>query len=440
MIKGARAKQVRKKQLLVAGAAGAIVLILAMGAAMFVNNSAPTGRGAQAPAQPELKPIVTGGAAFNDKEAWRQQLSAEVAGLRKQIEDERSKAADETRRAVEGAVNKARAAPPVPPPAQQGTDSSSSGAGSLFAPPLQPPPAAGGQAGAGAQQAPGNPLFQPPTGAAVPPPGGVTEGPRTTIGSVRFDDPSPGQPGAALAGAAGGTAGGGARAQAGLGTAGGEDSGGAADRRKAGSYIPAGTFVRVVVLNGIDAPTGGQAQQNPSPVLLKVLDAATLPNGFKADLAGCVLTGNGYGEVSSERSNIRLDRLTCVSEDGGAIDIAVKGYVAGEDGKSGMRGKLVSKTGQILANGLLAAIGSGIGQAFASAATTTTINPFGGQTSTVNPGQQFQAGLGTSIGTTFDQLSKYYISLADKTFPIIEVDGGRVTDVVFTRGFILDGR
>lgn len=463
MIKeGARAKQVRKKQLLVAGAAGAIVLVLAMGAAMFVNNSAPTGQAAQAPAQPELKPIVTGGAAFNDKEAWRQQLSAEVAGLRKQMEDERSKAADETRRAVEGAVNKARAAPPVPPPAepgataQQGAGGSTAGAGSVFAPPLPPPPPvaggqadggappkpgrAGGAATGGAQQAPGNPLFQPPTGAAVPPPGGAAEGPRTTIGSVRFDEQSPGQQGAAAAGAVGGTAGGGAPAQAGLGTAGGEDSGGAADRRKAGSYIPAGTFVRIVVLNGLDAPTGGQAQQNPSPVLLKVLDSATLPNGYKANLSGCVLTGNGYGDVSSERSYIRLDRLTCVSEDGGAIDIAVKGYVAGEDGKSGMRGKLVSKTGQILANGLMAAIGSGIGQAFSSSATTTTTNPFGGQTATVNPGQQFQAGMGKGIGTAFEQLSKYYISLAEKTFPIIEIDGGRVTDVVFSRGFILEGR
>ena len=32
----------------------------------------------------------------------------------------------------------------------------------------------------------------------------------------------------------------------------------------------------------------------------------------------------------------------------------VKGYVAGEDGKAGMRGRLVSKQGQILANALLA--------------------------------------------------------------------------------------
>ena len=38
--------------------------------------------------------------------------------------------------------------------------------------------------------------------------------------------------------------------------------------------------------------------------------------------------------------------------------------LAGEDGKAGMRGRLVSKQGQLLANALLAGVASGIGQAF----------------------------------------------------------------------------
>ena len=187
-------------------------------------------------------------------------------------------------------------------------------------------------------------------------------------------------------------------------------------------------------------PTGGQSQANPSPVLLKIIDAASLPNGFRANLAGCIVTANGYGDVSAERAYIRIDRLTCVSETGGAVDIAVKGYVAGEDGKAGMRGRLVTKTGQILANALLSGIGSGIGQAFSASATTTSTNPFGGVSQTVDPGKELQAGLSGGVGKAFDTLAKYYVTLAEKTFPIIEIDGARVADVVFSRGFTLEGR
>ncbi|MBU3990924.1 MAG: hypothetical protein KJ702_16625, partial [Gammaproteobacteria bacterium] len=37
-----------------------------------------------------------------------------------------------------------------------------------------------------------------------------------------------------------------------------------------------------------------------------------------------------------------------------------------------------------------------------------------------------------------DRLSQYYITLAEKMFPIIEVDAGRTVDVVFTKGFSLE--
>ena len=57
-----------------------------------------------------------------------------------------------------------------------------------------------------------------------------------------------------------------------------------------------------------------------------------------------------------------------------------------------------------------------------------------------NSGEELKAGLGTGVGKAFETLSKYYISLADKTFPIIEVDGGRVADLVISKGFILEGR
>jgi conjugal transfer pilus assembly protein TraB len=199
-------------------------------------------------------------------------------------------------------------------------------------------------------------------------------------------------------------------------------------------YIPAGSFVRVALLGGLDAPTGGQAQTNPHPILMRTQDNAFLPNRYRFEIKECFILASSYGDISSERAYGRLENLSCVRRNGKAVDIAVKGYVVGEDGKAGMRGRLISKQGQVLANALLAGIGSGIGQAFQNSATTQSISPLG-TINTVTPGQQLQNGVGMGIGKTLDRLSKYYIDLAEKLFPVIEIDAGRTVEVIFTKGF-----
>jgi conjugal transfer pilus assembly protein TraB len=172
--------------------------------------------------------------------------------------------------------------------------------------------------------------------------------------------------------------------------------------------------------------------------MLRLVDNAILPNHFRSAIKECFVVGAGYGDVSSERAYIRTESLSCVMRDGTALDIPVKGYVAGEDGKAGMRGRLVSKQGQILANALLAGVASGIGTAFQQGATTLSVSPLGA-TSTVDPDKQLQAGVGSGVGKALDRLAQYYISLAEKVFPVIEVDAGRTVDVVITTGVSLPG-
>ena len=203
-------------------------------------------------------------------------------------------------------------------------------------------------------------------------------------------------------------------------------------------YIPSGAFTRAVLLGGLDAPTGGQAQRNPQPILLRLVDNAVLPNHFRSQVKECFVVGAGYGDVSSERAYIRTESLSCVTGDGSALDVPIKGYVAGEDGKAGMRGRLVSKQGQILANALLAGVASGIGHAFQQSSTTLSVSPLG-TTGTVEPTKQFEAGLGTGVGRALDRLAQYYITLAEKVFPVIEVDAGRTVDVIVTQGIALPG-
>jgi conjugal transfer pilus assembly protein TraB len=206
--------------------------------------------------------------------------------------------------------------------------------------------------------------------------------------------------------------------------------------RTPGTYLPAGSFVRAVLLAGLNAPTGGQAQSNPHPVLLRLVDHAQLPNQFRLKAKDCLIVGSGYGDLSSERAYIRTESLSCVSAGGEALDLPIKGYVAGEDGKAGVMGRLITKQGQVLANALIAGIGSGLGQAFQQSASTTSTSPLG-STSTVKPGEELKAGISSGVGKAMDRLAQYYISLAEKLYPVVEVDAGRLVDVVITKGAML---
>lgn len=202
------------------------------------------------------------------------------------------------------------------------------------------------------------------------------------------------------------------------------------------SYIPSGSFMRVALLGGLDAPTGGQAQTNPWPVLMRVQDNAFLPNKYRAKVKECFVLGAGYGDISSERANIKIESFSCVLQDGEAIDVPAKGYVVGEDGKAGMRGRLVTKQGQVLANALTMGILSGIGRGFQQSSMQYSQTAFG-SVGQVDPAKQYTAGIGAGVGKALDRLSQYYITLAEKMFPIIEVDAGRTVDIVLTKGLTL---
>jgi conjugal transfer pilus assembly protein TraB len=209
-----------------------------------------------------------------------------------------------------------------------------------------------------------------------------------------------------------------------------------ADAKQGKTYIPSGSFMRVALMGGLDAPTGGQAQNNPWPILLRVQDNAFLPNRYRAKVKECFMLGSGYGDISSERAYLRLESLSCVLNNGEVVDATIKGYVVGEDGKAGLRGRLVSKQGQVLANALMTGIIAGIGQGFQQSATSYSTSALG-SVGTIESGKQIQAGIGTGVGKALDRLSQYYITLAEKMFPIIEVDAGRVVDVVLTKGVSL---
>lgn len=200
------------------------------------------------------------------------------------------------------------------------------------------------------------------------------------------------------------------------------------------SFLPV-SFTSGVLLGGIDAPTGGQAQSNPLPILVRLTDNAVLPNRYRSDVKECFVVAAGYGDISSERVYARTVNLSCVRHNGTTIEMPIQGNLYGEDGKLGLRGRLVTKQGQILANALRAGIVGGIGQGFAQGGTSYTSSPFGTlATNSGGTGEQIRRGMAGGVGHALDNLANYYIRLAEQTFPVVEVDAGRLAEVAITKG------
>lgn len=202
-------------------------------------------------------------------------------------------------------------------------------------------------------------------------------------------------------------------------------------------FLPAGSFVKVKLLNGADAPTGGNAQSNPLPVNMHVVDIANLPNKHKADIRDCRFIGFAWGDLSSERMKARTETLTCIINNE-TVEMKVKGSVIGEDGKEGVRGRLVTKQGAVLANSLLAGALTGIGQVFRQSA-STVVSGGGGVTQTIDPDKVGQAALGGGVSKGANDYAAYLLKTADKLFPIIEVDASREIEVLILKGVTYNG-
>jgi conjugal transfer pilus assembly protein TraB len=209
-----------------------------------------------------------------------------------------------------------------------------------------------------------------------------------------------------------------------------------AEARTVSTFLPV-SFTRGTLLGGLDAPTGGQSQSNPHPVLIRLSDNSVLPNRFRGEYRDCFVIAAGYGDISAERAYLRTENLSCVRADGMALEVKIQGSVYGEDGKVGMRGRLVTKQGQMLANALLAGVVSGIGQGLAISSTTYSTSALG-TVATTSGTDAFVAGMGAGVSKALDRLAQYYIKLAENTFPVIEVDAGREIDVVITKGVRID--
>lgn len=206
------------------------------------------------------------------------------------------------------------------------------------------------------------------------------------------------------------------------------------------NYLPAGSIFSGTLITGMDAPTGNSARKEPFPALLRIKHDAILPNRWKADVKECFLLAAGFGDLSSERAYLRGETISCVTKQGKVLEANFPAYAVGEDGKAGIRGRLVSKQGQVIGRALMAGFLDGISKAFdvKPVPVLATSNTGKTQYADVFAGEQsLRSAAFGGASSALDKIAQFYLDMASNIFPIIEVDAGRKIDLIATRGISL---
>ena len=106
-------------------------------------------------------------------------------------------------------------------------------------------------------------------------------------------------------------------------------------------------------------------------------------------------------------------------------------------GKSGVRGRVVSREGNLVTQALLAGIVGGFGRGFSANANSTftgvTANADGTR-SKLSPGDILGGGLGQGAADAADTVSKYLIERAEQYQPVVEMPTGIDVEIVFLDG------
>ncbi len=208
------------------------------------------------------------------------------------------------------------------------------------------------------------------------------------------------------------------------------------------TFISPGDAVQLRLLTGVAAPVDG----TPYPVMFKLLGPVSGPDGSALDLGEGRIVAAAQGSETDGRVVYRLTDLAFRNNDGRRSVVKVDGWVVGEDGIRGMRGKVIDKLGQVIlatmAYSGAAATGDAVLRRYQN--NFNTFNSFLG----VAPGDRRRSG---AVDLSLNQndldlaaasaltdggirVTQLLLDKYEKMVPVVEVNSGRDVVAVFSRG------
>ncbi|HMS20528.1 TraB/VirB10 family protein, partial [uncultured Sphingorhabdus sp.] len=210
------------------------------------------------------------------------------------------------------------------------------------------------------------------------------------------------------------------------------------------NYLPPNSIASAKVIVGVDAAAGVQSQTDPLPVVLRITGPArsVYENGrlLTTNISGCLVNGAARGDLSSEKVYVKLQRMTCPQANGRFAVADVKGFIA-FGGKTGVRGRVVSREGSLVGQALLAGIAEGFGKGFSAnsqALLSGTNISVDGERDKLNTKDILQGGFGNGVATGGEMVSKYLIERAEQYQPVIEMPTGIDVEIVFLDGVFIN--
>ena len=220
-------------------------------------------------------------------------------------------------------------------------------------------------------------------------------------------------------------------------------SGGTTSYTDSPNYLPPNSIATAKVIVGVDASAGVQSQSDPLPVVLRITGPArsVYRDGklLTTRIQGCLVNGAARGDLSSEKVYVKLQRMTCPQANGRYAVSDVKGFISFA-GKTGVRGRVVSREGGLVGQAFLAGVAGGFGRGF-SANTDAILNGtnvvVNGKRQQLGVGELAQGGLGNGVAQSADMVSKYLIERAEQYQPVIEMPTGINVEIVFLEGVFI---
>ena len=208
------------------------------------------------------------------------------------------------------------------------------------------------------------------------------------------------------------------------------------DSKHVSAYIPAGTIVKCVLVSAADCSVGVSQAADPAQMLLRPLSNGKLPRGVRVLLRDSVFLARGVGDLGNERVRIRADRMTLVKPNGDFVETEISAYVSGEDGREGMRGVVVDRSGSIITRAAFASTIQGIASGIQATLNNQTLSKLSKESDSrmiLDVDTFRNAGI-QGATTGLNKLADYYIKRAEQLQPSIQIAAGRVVDVIFTHG------
>ena len=215
--------------------------------------------------------------------------------------------------------------------------------------------------------------------------------------------------------------------------------------KSAKNYIPEGTYFTGHLLGGIAVSTGlNTPDENATPVAIKLMGrfdphgrlTTNLSTLNKMDLQNCRIMGSSYGDLSSERAIIRLEKMVC-EQDGVYITSKIAGQIFSSDGLNGVKGTVVATSSKHIKNAAIGGLISGMAGA-AKGQDGSTISG-AGLIQTKKKGAKSLLGEGVLQGTSNagDKIADYYLRQAEAMSPILTVPSGARINAQITKGFFV---